>query len=111
MYCTDSFVRYNGVHALIITKNFMADKKETKKEGQKKVSIYSTPTCVYCNMAKDFFNENGIKYESFDVAADAVKRKEMMERSGQLGVPVITIDNDLLVGFDEDRLRDLLGVK
>lgn len=84
----------------------MADKKATKK-----VSIYSTPTCVYCNMAKDFFDENGIKYESFDVAADVAKRKEMMEKSGQLGVPVITIGDDLLVGFDEDRLRDLLGVK
>ncbi|HEY9584879.1 MAG TPA: glutaredoxin family protein [Candidatus Paceibacterota bacterium] len=77
----------------------------------KKVTIYSTPTCVYCEMAKDFFTENGIKYENFDVAADVVKRKEMMEKSGQLGVPVITVDDDLLVGFDEDRLKELLGVK
>lgn len=79
--------------------------------AQKKVTIYSTPTCVYCNMAKDFFDENGIKYESFDVASDVEKRKEMMEKSGQLGVPVITVGDDLIVGFDEDKLRDLLNVK
>ena len=93
----------------------MAEKKVTKKQDkkteQKKVSIYSTPTCVYCDMAKDFFAENGIKYESFDVASDGVKRKEMMERSGQLGVPVIIVGDDLLVGFDEDRLKELLNVK
>lgn len=77
----------------------------------KKVTIYSTPTCVYCNMAKDFFAENSIKYDSFDVASDVVKRKEMMEKSGQLGVPVITVGDQIIVGFDEDRLRDLLGVK
>ena len=77
----------------------------------KKVTIYSTPTCVYCEMAKDFFAENGIKYENFDVAADVVKRKEMMEKSGQLGVPVIMVGDDLIVGFNEDRLKELLGVK
>ena len=74
----------------------------------KKVTIYSTPTCVYCEMAKDFFAENGIKYENFDVAADVVKRKEMMEKSGQLGVPVIMVGDDLIVGFNEDRLKELL---
>ena len=84
--------------------------KAEKKAEQKKVSVYSTPTCVYCNMAKDFFDENGIKYESFDVAADAVKRKEMMEKSGQLGVPVIIVGDDLLVGFDEDKLKSLLEI-
>ncbi len=77
----------------------------------KKVSIYSTPTCVYCNMAKDFFNENGVKYENFDVASDVAKRKEMMEKSGQLGVPVITVGDELIVGFDEGRLRELLEIK
>lgn len=88
----------------------MATKKDTKKMEQKKVSIYSTPTCVYCNMAKDFFAENGIKYENFNVAEDAVKRKEMMEKTGQLGVPVIVVGDDLLVGFDEDRLKELLKI-
>lgn len=77
----------------------------------KKVTIYSTQTCHYCNMAKDFFNENKIKYDSFDVGVDIDKRREMMEKSGQLGVPVITIDNEVVVGFDRQRLVQLLDLK
>lgn len=76
----------------------------------KKVTIYSTPTCHYCNMAKEYFDENGVKYDSFDVASDLDKRREMMEKSGQLGVPVITIDGDVVVGFDRSRLANLLGI-
>ena len=76
----------------------------------KKVIIYSTPTCHYCNMAKDYFNENKIKYESFDVASNMEKRKEMMEKSGQLGVPVIIIDDKVVVGFDRNKLAELLGI-
>ena len=79
----------------------------------KKVIIYSTPTCHYCNLAKDFFKENKIAYESFDVDGpkNLVKRKEMIQKSGQMGVPVIYIDDQLVMGFDEDRLRKLLDVK
>lgn len=77
----------------------------------KKVTIYSTPTCHYCNMAKEYFDENGVKYDSFDVASDLDKRREMMEKSGQLGVPVITIDGDVVVGFDRSRLAHLLDIK
>jgi len=77
----------------------------------KKVIIYSTPTCHYCNLAKEFFKENKIAYESFDVQSDLAKRKEMIQKSGQMGVPVIYVDDQLVMGFDEDRLRSLLGVK
>lgn len=77
----------------------------------KKVTIYTTPTCHYCNMAKAFFKENNIAFDAFDVAADIAKRKEMIEKSGQMGVPVITVDNELIVGFDQERLSELLGVK
>ena len=77
----------------------------------KKVTIYSTPTCHYCSMAKDYFNENNIKYEAFDVASNMEKRKEMMEKSGQLGVPVIVIDNQVVVGFNRPRLAELLNIK
>lgn len=77
----------------------------------KKVTIYSTPTCHYCNLAKDFFKENKIAYETFDVQSDLVKRKEMIQKSGQMGVPVIYVDNELVMGFDEDKLRKLLDVK
>ncbi len=76
----------------------------------KHVSIYSTPTCVYCNAAKDFFKENNIQFDAFDVASDLEKRKEMIEKSGQMGVPVIFIDNELIVGFDKSKITELLGI-
>ena len=77
----------------------------------KKVTIYSTPTCHYCGLAKEYFDENKIKYESFDVASNIEKRREMMEKSGQLGVPVILIDKEVVVGFDRSRLAQLLDIK
>ena len=76
----------------------------------KKVTIYSTPTCHYCNIAKDFFKEKGVKYEEFNVSTDLAKRKEMVEISGQMGVPVIDIGGDIVVGFDEVELTKLLGL-
>jgi len=77
----------------------------------KKVTIYSTPTCHYCNLAKEYFDENKVKYESFDVAGNLEKRREMMEKSGQLGVPVILVDGEVIVGFDKSRLSQLLEIK
>ncbi len=76
----------------------------------KKVTVYSTPTCHYCNMAKDYFAQNHIEYEAFDVSMDAEKRKEMMQKSGQLGVPVILVDGEVVVGFDKGRLAKLLEI-
>lgn len=77
----------------------------------KHVTIYSTPTCTYCNAAKEFFKTNSVAFEAFDVATDLVKRQEMIEKSGQMGVPVIFVDNELVVGFDKERLSELLGIK
>lgn len=77
----------------------------------KKVTIYSTPTCTYCTMAKNFFKSNDVAYEEYDVATDMEKRVEMIEKSGQMGVPVITVDDEVIVGFDEGRLAETLGVK
>ena len=77
---------------------------------QKQVTIYSTPTCHFCHAAKDFFTANHVQFTDINVASDLEKRKEMIEKSGQMGVPVITIGNDLIVGFDEDRLKELLAV-
>lgn len=74
----------------------------------KDVTIYSTPTCHFCHAAKDFFAANGVQYTEHDVASNLEKRKEMVEKSGQLGVPVITVGDELIVGFDEPRLRELL---
>lgn len=76
----------------------------------KEVSIYSTPTCHFCNLAKDFFKENNIAYTEYDVSVDMDKRNEVVKKSGQMSVPVITIGNDLIVGFNEPRIRELLGV-
>jgi glutaredoxin-like YruB-family protein len=76
----------------------------------KNVTIYSTSVCKYCNLAKDFFKEHNVSYTEYNVGTDPVKRAEMMEKSGQLGVPVITVDNEVIVGFDEDRLHQLLAV-
>lgn len=77
---------------------------------QKTVTIYSTPVCHFCHAAKDFLTENNIAYTEHDVAADADKRQEMIDVTGQLGVPVIRIDDDVIVGFDEAKLRELLAI-
>ena len=78
----------------------------------KKIEIYSTPTCMYCNMAKDFFKENKLVFTEYNVATDTAKRQEMVEKSGQMGVPVIVVEGgDVIVGFDEPTLKQLLAVK
>jgi glutaredoxin 3 len=73
-----------------------------------KVIIYSTPTCVYCRMAKDFFQKNGIAYEEHNVAADQQAREEMFAKSHQMGVPVIDVDGTIVIGFDKRNLETLL---
>jgi glutaredoxin 3 len=74
------------------------------------VTIYSTPVCHFCHAAKDFFKENNVSYTEHDVAADLEKRTEMIEMTGQMGVPVIRIGDDVIIGFDEPKLKELLGL-
>lgn len=74
----------------------------------KTVTIYSTPVCHFCQAAKEFFSENDIEYTEHDVAADQSKRQEMIEMTGQMGVPVIQIGDDVVVGFDEAKVKELL---
>lgn len=76
----------------------------------KTVTIYSTPTCHFCKMAKDFFAEKNVPFTNFDVSVDAAKREEMIQMTGQLGVPVIVIDGDIMVGFDREKLATKLGI-
>lgn len=76
----------------------------------KDVKIYSTQTCHFCHMAKDFFKENNIAYTEYDVGADIEKRKEMVNLSGQMGVPVIVIDGDWAVGFNKPEVAKMLGL-
>lgn len=77
----------------------------------KQVTVYSTPTCHFCHMAKDYFKEKGIEYTDYDVSTDLEKRQEMVEKSGQMGVPVIFIGEDMLIGFDKSRINELLGIE
>ena len=76
----------------------------------KKVVVYSTPTCMYCKMAKEYFTENKIEYTDHDVSTDEAARKEMMDKMGQMGVPVIDIDGETVIGFDQDKIAELLGL-
>ncbi len=75
-----------------------------------KVTMYSTPTCGYCNIAKDFFDEKGIAVEVFDVSVDEKKRKELIDKSGQMGVPVIEIGDEIVIGFDQARISQILNL-
>ena len=75
----------------------------------KKVVIYSTPTCPYCKRVKDYLTQKGILYTDYDVAADREKAKEMIQKSKQMGVPVIIIDGEIVVGFNQVRLDSLLS--
>jgi len=76
----------------------------------KNVTIYSTPTCGWCRTAKDLFERNNISYTEKDVAYDLQAREEMVKKSNQLGVPVIDIDGQIVVGYNEERLNELLEI-
>ncbi len=77
---------------------------------EKTVTIYTTPTCHFCQMSKEFFKENNVAYAEHDVANDPAMRQEMIEKSGQMGVPVIFVGDDMVIGFDKRRLSELLGI-
>ena len=76
----------------------------------KKVLIYSTPWCSYCKMAKKYFQDNKVTFEEYDVASNTQSREEMIQKTGQMGVPVIDIDGEITIGFDQARLKQLLGL-
>lgn len=76
----------------------------------KEVTIYTTPTCGYCKMAKEFFDANNVQYKDYNVGTDLEKRKEMIEKSGQMGVPVIFVGDEMTVGFDKAKLSSLLSL-
>jgi glutaredoxin 3 len=83
------------------------------KEGKmsdKKVKVYSTPTCPYCKMAKKFLEDNSIPYQDLNVAEDRKALDDIVRRSGQMGVPVIDIDGELVLGFNQVRLKEKLGL-
>ncbi len=75
-----------------------------------KVKVYSTPTCPYCKIAKQFLTENNIQFEDVDVSASQSAAQEMISKSSQMGVPVVDIDGQIVVGFDKARIKQLLGM-
>jgi len=76
-----------------------------------KITIYSTPTCAYCKMTKDYLASKNIPFTDIDVSRDTAKQQEMLAKSGQFGVPVIDVDGKIIVGFDKRKLDEYLGLK
>lgn len=76
----------------------------------KKVTVYSTPTCAFCVRAKQFLKDNNIAFEDIDVSTDQEKAQEMMKKSGQMAVPVLNIEGEIIVGFDRDKIKQALGL-
>jgi len=77
----------------------------------KQVIVYSTPTCPYCHAAKGFLSEHNIPFEEVDVSLDQARAQEMVQKSGQMGVPVIDVDGQVMVGFNKAKLAQLVGVE
>ena len=88
----------------------MVYSRHNLNDMNKTVTIYSTPTCHFCQMTKDFLKEKGIDYTDYNVASDLEKRQEMILKSGQMGVPVIFVGDEMIIGFDKERLVSTLGV-
>jgi glutaredoxin-like YruB-family protein len=76
----------------------------------KRVTVYSTPTCPFCIRAKQYLKDNKIEFVNHDVSTDQAKAQEMIKVSGQMGVPVIDIDGEIIVGFDKDKIKTALGI-
>jgi len=76
----------------------------------KSIKVYSTLICPWCIRAKQFLKDNNIDFQSIDVSSDQLAADEMMKKTGQMGVPVIDIDGEIIVGFDKDRIKQLLGI-
>jgi len=75
------------------------------------VKVYSTPTCPYCVTLKEFLKEKGVDFEDIDVSQNREELENMIKKSGQMGVPVVEIDNDVVVGFDKEKIVQLLKIK
>ena len=76
-----------------------------------KVIVYSTPTCPWCHKTKEFLEQKSIEFTDINVAEDKEAAQEMVKKSGQMGVPVIDIDGEIVIGFDEEKLRELLKIQ
>ncbi len=79
--------------------------------NQPKVIVFSTPTCSFCTQAKHYFREKNIRFTDVDVSKDQSAARDMMRRTGQMGVPVILINNKAIVGFDRSKINQMLNIK
>lgn len=77
---------------------------------EREVIVYTTPSCPWCNAVKRYLEERGIPYTEIDVSQDQAAAMEMIQKSGQMGVPVVEIDGEIVIGFDKERLDYLLGL-
>lgn len=80
------------------------------RKKQPRVIIFTTPTCSYCNMAKQYFRRNKIRFRDVDISRDPAAARDVVRRSGQMGVPVIDIGGKIIVGFDKPKINQLLGL-
>lgn len=84
--------------------------KNKEDTMDKNIKVYSTATCPHCIRLKEFLKNNDIEFENIDLSSDPSKADEMVEKSGQMGVPVVDIDGDIIVGFDRDAISQKLGI-
>jgi glutaredoxin-like YruB-family protein len=82
-----------------------------QSHAQPRVIVFTTPTCTYCTMTKKYFRDKGIKFKEVDVSRDAAAARDMVKRSGQMGVPVVDIGGKIVVGFDRPKINKYLGIK
>jgi glutaredoxin-like YruB-family protein len=85
--------------------------KKARKKKKNRVIVFSTPTCSYCNMAKQYFRRNKIRFKDVDVSRDPAAARDLVRRTGQMGVPVIDINGKLIVGFDKPQINRLLDIR
>jgi len=76
----------------------------------KNVKVYSTPTCPYCIRVKQFLKESNVAFEDIDVSSDQQKAQEMIQKTGQMGVPTLDIDGEIIVGFEKEKIKQALGI-
>lgn len=75
------------------------------------IKIFSTPTCAYCETLKEYLKEKNFNFEDIDVSKDSASLDEMIKKSNQMGVPVVEIDGEIIIGFDKEKINKLLGIK
>jgi len=85
--------------------------EDTEKKTAPKVRIFSTPVCPYCVTLKEFLKEHNIEFEDIDVSKDKPSLDEMIEKTGQMGVPVVDINGQFVIGFDKEKINELLNIK